>query len=1102
MKKRSVLSAFAALFAGTAFAATGVVTNGTTVTFTVDAGDTLTYDEAIDGTVVSKIVKTGKGRLVLTLAAKNFSNKPTRSVDIQEGILEEAAYGAFGAYNSVYIADGAQLYLNFNSNNPTYSPIPTYLDSVAGSGPDGTGAIRISSVVTQNWRSFIRNRFTLSGDTTIQCDTTSEVGFSTSSTLNLNGHTLTFNGKAALSFRKDAAGTGPIVKPGAGGGIVNNMTGKTSFYTDAKFEGDDTSTFEITGSDVLEVSSLSNPFPWKLKNSKKKLTYSVLGSLGRQYNVFAGPIEYVGENGFGGTSGCSITFRGRVKFIGTVGEDDCWRINNSGTQIYFESQAKDPSKYKISMSGNADCYYLTDTSFPRWDAEDGFYYFSGPAQYNTRNCELWLGSQGGTNYCTGLGVARAIESFSTWAAYTTSRQLRFRTFGDFTADTDVTVAKNQELFEMVHTGVGTLDFAGGFQACSTNPFHYRNIETNVTVFSGNHLRNAGTLVVEKGTVRIDGGFMRPHNHYSVGANNDAVNPTLVIGKGAVLCPNGNGVEIRSFEIGSKPALLKVEEGGLMTNKFISTYANATDQAAGKVYKAAVNQYGDVVTWGGGYIANWAGLGFWGLGGGSLTTPSGTYLLGMKGTRGVFQQDGGTNHYSGVRYLCNNGCNDFLMRGGRMIGNGTFYMVYNDAKEHDEGDRTVFTMMGDDPVVDLSSGGDFSLNTRTNGYVTTFNLNAGRFIPRALSTTRPTESNPNYFNFNGGTLVWENGFREAIWRRSYAPTAITLYEKGGTIEVNKLKNEDLKTNVGAYVASDRVYLSGENNGEYQLSADNSLTIRALSGRGIKSIRIPDDMPRTGYVGIMPVKILGGDGFGATAALDFDMKTGTIAEELLVTCSGNDYTDAPTVVAYGPDYVTEYVCAVELTDEDRVAGPLVKTGPGTLTLKAGAKNTFVGPYVVSNGTLFANHEATIPAGMKLFLAGGTFNWDWRSITLGTLGGWGTVFGNISTAAYQANVRDAFVVDAADLSAGRFLKVRNEGDGYCLNHTVAFGADCVVKVENPELLDRNASYLMFRQSAKINRKPQLDPELTEKYRLSLRNGGKELWIKGKLGMTVIVR
>ena len=39
----------------------------------------------------------------------------------------------------------------------------------------------------------------------------------------------------------------------------------------------------------------------------------------------------------------------------------------------------------------------------------------------------------------------------------------------------------------------------------------------------------------------------------------------------------------------------------------------------------------------------------------------------------------------------------------------------------------------------------------NGMKGTFNLNAGRFIPRALSTTRPTESNPNYFNFNGGTL---------------------------------------------------------------------------------------------------------------------------------------------------------------------------------------------------------------------------------------------------------------------------------------------------------------------------------------------------------------
>ena len=1102
MKKLILLAVASAFSAGTAFAATGVVTNGTTVTFTVDAGDTLTYDEPI-GAAIKNVYKKGAGRLIVTQVAGLVADSGV-SVRIEEGIAEQRIRGGLGNYNNVYISKGAQLYLNFNGAWNVYSPIPTYIKGIAGSGPDGTGALRISSAVTQDWTALIRNEFTLTDDTTIWNDSAKPIGFGSSATLNLNGHTLTVNGNGAFHFKRtDSNVAGPVINPGSGGGhIIANTPGWTHIYNDSTFKGDASSTLTFTKASAIVFNTLSKPLPWTLRlmNTAGNII-RFDGTKDRKYNVL-GPIEYAGEVGFGGTSGVPVTFRGRIKFIGTVTDKNCWRINNDGTQIYFDSQDPLPSKFQLSMSGNADCYFLTDTSFPRWDAEDGFYYFSGPAQYDTRNCELWLGSQGDTNYCTGLGVARAIESFSTWSDYKTSRQLRFRTFGDFTAGTGVTKELNQNLFEMVHTGVGTLDFAGAFDSSINKPFHYRNNETNVTVFSGNHYRNVQTLFVQKGTVKVGGGSMRTCEYLPIGGNNDVVNPTLVVGKGALLYPAKNDLEIRSLETGSKPALLKIEAGGLITNKFVSTYANASDQAAGKVYKAAVNQYGDVVTWNGGYIANWCGLGFWGLGGGSLTTPGSTYLLGMKGTRGVFQQDGGTNHFTGTLYLCNNGCNDYLMRGGRMIGNGVFYMVYNDAKEHDEGDRTVFTMMGDDPVVDLSDRGDFNLNTRTNGYVTTFNLNAGRFIPRTMGTTRSTENNPNYFNFNGGTLVWENGFREAIWKKSYAPTAITLYEKGGTIEVNKLKNEDLKTNVGAYVASDRVYLSGMNDGEYQLSADNSLTIRALSGRGIKSIRIPDDMPRTGYVGIMPVKILGGDGFGATAALDFDMKTGTIAEELLVTCSGNDYTDAPTVVAYGPDYVTEYVCTVELTDEDRVAGPLVKTGPGTLTLKAGAKNTFVGPYVVSNGTLFANHEATIPAGMKLFLAGGTFNWDWRSITLGTLGGWGTVFGNIGVDAYHANVTDAFVVDAADLSAGRFLKVRNEGDGYCLNHTVAFGAGCVVKVENPELLDRNASYLMFRQSAKINRKPQLDPELTEKYRLSLRNGGKELWIKGKLGMTVIVR
>ena len=1072
------------------------------VQFHVPDGQTLTYGDALDGNVVKGLEKTGGGRLVMTAAAANYSYKGHRQ-DIREGVLEMQVKGAIGAYNNVYISNGAQLYLNFDGDQKDYSPIPTYVKGIAGSGPDGTGAIRISSVVTKSWHSFIRNEFTLAGDTTIQCDNASYTGFSTSSALNLNGHTLTFNGKAVLWFGRNASGVGPVVNPGTGGKIVNNMTGWTTFFSaGAVFKGDATAVFEINGHTTLCLDSLDTPFPWTLRNPKQKLIYRIIGGKDRRYNVL-GPIEYVGENTFSGIDGGVITFRGGIRRLDSA-ISGTWRIGTENiAQLYFESPSSEPSKFQISMSGQPECYYLTDTSFPRWDAEDGDYYFSGPAQYNTRKCELWLGSQNGTNYCTALGVARAIESYDTWEPYTTSRQLRLRTFGDFVADRDVSGdvgTKREDKFELVHVGAGKLDLACAIPAGSSDGgFHYRNIETNVTAFSGEHGRKASTLNVDKGTVRVDGGSLHVTTQLTVGGNNPDANATLVVGAGAVVRQSG-AVEVHAVETGAKPALIRVEAGGAMTNKFISTYANASQIAAGTVFKSAVNQYGDVTAMNGGYIANWSGLGFWGLGGGTLNASSSNCLLGMAGTRGMFQMDGGTLQFDTANLSgTTGGRSDILVRGGRIVSSGgrTLYLAStSDCSGDKPGDFASFTMMGAEAVVENV---DISLNSRTNGYPTIVNLNAGRLVAKGLGTTRSVEKNPNYFNFNGGTLAMsaDNTSRANFWQSDFSPTAITIYEKGGTIEVNRPLDAE-----GTF-GSDRVGLVGPlNYSSYQLSAEPKSVLRPLSGRGVKSVKIPDDMPRSGYVGIMPVKILGGDGFGATAALDFDMKTGTIAEELLVTCSGNDYTNAPTVVAYGPDYVTEYVCTVELTEDNRVAGPLVKTGPGTLTLKVSDHNSYIGPYVVSNGTLFANYAAMIPQGMHVRLAGGTFNWDWRSITLGTLGGWGTVFGNLSTATYHANVTDAFVVDAADLVAGRFLKVRNEGDGNCLNHTVAFGADCVVKVENSELLDRNASYLLFRQYAKINRKPQLDPELTEKYRLSLRNGGKELWIKGKLGLGIIVR
>ena len=249
-----------------------VTTNNSIITFYVPEAQTLTYDGSLTYPAVKGFEKTGGGTLVMTTAATSFDNKNANQY-IREGILEEQVKGAVGAYNNLYISDGAQLYLNFESGNQSdYSPIPTYIKGIAGSGPDGTGAIRIGDKVTSNWSSFIRNEFTLTGDTTIQCDNKTMTGFSTSSTLNLRGHTLTFNGKANLWFGRNATnGSGPIVDPGAGGGIVNNMTNNTYFYNLTTFKGDATSTFEITAGSILYLNSLANPFPWKLKNSQKKL---------------------------------------------------------------------------------------------------------------------------------------------------------------------------------------------------------------------------------------------------------------------------------------------------------------------------------------------------------------------------------------------------------------------------------------------------------------------------------------------------------------------------------------------------------------------------------------------------------------------------------------------------------------------------------------------------------------------------------------------------------------------------------------------------------------------------------------------------------------
>ena len=192
--------------ANSTLAYTGVVSNqdanACELHIEVPAGETQTLNTFIAGPL--KLVKDGAGTLVLSKSRQGYS----RGVLVAEGILKPNVRGRYanlfgngaltGGYVDITIENGAQFLDDIYCNGSLYNVNWT----IAGSGPDGSGAIRtvakaIKGVNNANvpWGA----RLTLTDDAVINSE---EYAFDfindfyTTFYLELNGHTLTVAGKS------------------------------------------------------------------------------------------------------------------------------------------------------------------------------------------------------------------------------------------------------------------------------------------------------------------------------------------------------------------------------------------------------------------------------------------------------------------------------------------------------------------------------------------------------------------------------------------------------------------------------------------------------------------------------------------------------------------------------------------------------------------------------------------------------------------------------------------------------------------------------------------------------------------------------------------
>lgn len=711
------------------------------ITFNVAEGETETIEQSLAelGETCTKLLKKGKGTLVLTKETSKIQNK-TYTVEIQEGVLRMDAYCAIWSYANVYIAQGAQLYANFSKNNEKYSQLVHYFKSIAGSGPDGTGVIRINTVNSSHkWYSCFRNEVTLTGDATIQVDTSSIIGFNTSSKLNLNGNTLTFNGAGKLYFGNlhNDSRLNPKVTAGH---IVNNMTGATIYLKeDVLFSGTGENVLTL-GESVKEihVENLVNPIPWKIVSKATENSWiSVAGNLRNgvydpTVNEFAGGFDFncmrFDINPSGSPSAGhprSFTFSGTVRTFavdskGNIGCLTGYQDETINEFLYVHLKAENECAFNLYTGS---WYGYVDGAFGTTQRIS----LAGNKSSETKPsvARLYLGE----DKCSGEYAASVASRVDAWTgSIDTIGTLELHTESDFTINEDFKVAKKN--VKIKHIGYGDLIFAGRVSDAS--------------------------VVMENGLATVFAG--------EIASTVDRIFPS---GSTPGVCGFGDGIDCSNRILGA------IEEGSV----------SVFHQTGGMV--DLLNDSRPLGRF---------GIGFYGLVAGTLLIEN-EATLGAESVyagetesvmagKSVFQMEGGKIDVRKKLVMCRGGEADFLMRGGEVVfvkdneeSKPGVYFATDSSGSTNEASHMVFSMTGENALFDASTNGAWvSMSSRPhNMHTSVFNFNAGVFKVCDFSTTHGTDDSKVYFNFNGGELRFSG--RDYIFKYGDTPNMITVYENG-------------------------------------------------------------------------------------------------------------------------------------------------------------------------------------------------------------------------------------------------------------------------------------------------------------------------------------
>ena len=434
--------------------------------------------------------------------------------------------------------------------------------------------------------------------------------------------------------------------------------------------------------------------------------------------------------------------------------------------------------------------------------------------------------------------------------------------------------------------------------------------------------------VDLGTSSIELGANRSGDLIGVRFSSGTVFGRSATGGGEIGVPNS---------IDGRQMFAEVLDGAIVTNRF--QFSVGSGSSSGALYQRGGETYMPYTGTYAGFIGS-LGDGFVELSGGLMQINQNLYMGARESGVGQLYVKGGIGRMlSAPLYVGDAGKASVYQTGGTFeLKKG---LAINSTQPGWAGDNGVGLYTVDGAAARTEVSGNVAVCTRTGAGTGILNLNnGGTLVAAKVYKSTSSETSKSYVNFNGGVLKANADCAEMF----KGVDAVTVYAGGAVIDTDG----------------------------HDVTLATPLT--AAASGGIASIGL--DVSKFANIVSPPLLTISGDGFGASAVVNFDSTTRTITG-VTVTSPGWGYTAANTTITatYKGWSTTTETCTFTLTDAAGAPVALTKRGEGTLnlatdTLSAGATVKTEGGSVAVSGAWPSGVTLKLPSdpvkGVKYVLA----------------------------------------------------------------------------------------------------------------------------------------